>query len=276
MERLVGVDIGGTKMLMLCPTEEGYIEKKVPTGRDCPPHRLKAELDDFLSGLPFVPAGGGLAIPGLVEGDHTVQISNVVPLLAGITGAYFGAGRFPVRFLNDVKAAVLAEAANYAPDAGVAVIMAGTGIALGVSDKGRIIAGSHGFAGELGFSVTGTPEGVRTFDQLAGGGPLLRQAGCTPQELHDRLAGGDGESAALIERAGLYFGLAMTNVMHLFNPDVLVVGGSTSTYAGYMEKALETADAHTLPDIRRCCTVTRPKDMGRIVALGALELIRRQ
>ena len=63
----------------MCIRDRGYIEKKVPTGRDCPPHRLKAELDDFLSGLPFVPDGVGMAIPGLVEGDHTVQISNVVP-----------------------------------------------------------------------------------------------------------------------------------------------------------------------------------------------------
>ncbi|MCI8554928.1 MAG: ROK family protein [Clostridiales bacterium] len=271
----VGVDIGGTKMLMLYPTENGYIEKKVPTGRDCPPQQLKAELDAFLAELPFAPDGVGMAIPGLVDDGHTVRISNVVPLLAGVTGEYFGAGRFPVRFLNDVKAAVLAEAAHYPADAVVAVIMAGTGIALGISDKGELSAGSHGFAGELGFSVTDTPEGVQTFDQLAGGGPLLQQAGCTPQELHERLARGDRAAVALIERAGMYFGLAMTNIMHLFDPDVLVVGGSTSTYPGYMEKALETADAHTLPDIRRGCTVARPRDMKRIAALGAWELIRR-
>lgn len=62
--------------------------------------------------LPTARGGVGVAIPGLVDGNR-VQLSAVLPLLAGVTTEDFGKGRFPVTFLNDVKAAVLAEAAQY-------------------------------------------------------------------------------------------------------------------------------------------------------------------
>lgn len=42
---------------------------------------------------------------------------------------------------------------------------------------------------------------------------------------------------ALVRQAGQYFGYALTNLLHLYNPDVIVVGGSTPTYKGYMEAA---------------------------------------
>ncbi|MGL4345867.1 MAG: ROK family protein, partial [Cellulosilyticaceae bacterium] len=75
---------------------------------------------------------------------------------------------------------------------------------------------------------------------------------------------------AIIKQAGEYFGVALTNIMHLFNPDTIVVGGSTSTYKGYMEHALTTAQKHTLTDIYQNCHITSPQDARRIVALGAM------
>ena len=74
---------------------------------------------------------------------------------------------------------------------------------------------------------------------------------------------------AIIEEAGHYFGLALVDVLHSFNPEVLVVGGSTATYKGYMEAAVRTAEAYTYPAIWQDCRIVRPQDPKRIVALGA-------
>lgn len=275
MKQVVGIDIGGTKMLMCAPYDGGYIEKKVLTGRDCPPERLLAEWEDFLAELPFQPDGVGVAVPGLVDGD-TIQLSAVLPLLAGVTASDFGKERFPVVFLNDVKAAALAEAARYAPEKTVAVIMSGTGIALGICQNRVPFEGGCGFAGELGYSVTDTPDGIQPFCRLAGGAAILEKAGCPPEELWERLQRGEEKASALIRQAGRYFGVAVTNVIHLFNPDILVVGGSTATYPGYWEAAREMVEMYTLPDFRASCTIAKPHDEKRIVALGAMECIRRR
>ncbi|MEI0738085.1 ROK family protein [Paenibacillus sp. JTLBN-2024] len=273
MEKIVGVDIGCTKMYMYAEHEGKTFENKVPTGLDCPRERLKQELDAFIERLPFEPEGVGMAVPGLVEGDHRVQLSDVRSL-SGIIADYFGAGRFPVRFINDVKSAAVAETVHYKDKDTIAVIMAGSGTALGVYSKGRMFTGAHGFAGELGYCIIQTAEGPQRLDSVAGGIGILQQAGCGIDEFLERINRNEPAAMQLIARAGEYFGMALTNVIHLFNPDVIVVGGSTATYPGYMEHALETAQKHTLPDMFGACLIAPAKDNKRIVALGAMEYMR--
>ncbi|MCJ8011643.1 ROK family protein [Paenibacillus sp. KQZ6P-2] len=273
MERVVGVDIGCTKMYLYAQVNGEHVEKKVPTGLDCPREQLKHDIDAFIKSLPFVPEGIGMAVPGLVEGDYRVKYSDIGSL-SGITTDYFGGGRFPVRFINDVKSAAVAETVNYKDKDTIAVIMAGSGIALGVYSKGRMITGAHGFAGELGYCMMQTDNGPKTLDSLTGGIGILRQAGCGIEEFLERIAENDPDTVKLLAQAGEHFGLALTNVIHLFNPDVIVIGGSTATYPGYMEHALETARKHTLPDMFNQCLIAPAKDKERIVSLGAIEYIR--
>lgn len=273
MDRVVGVDMGCTKMFLYAQVNGEHIEKKVPTGLDSPKERLKRDIDSFIDGLPFVPEGLGMAVPGLVEGDHRVKFSDISSL-NGLSSDYFGGGRFPVRLINDVKAATVAETVNYQDKDTIAVIMAGSGIALGVYSKGSMITGAHGFAGELGYCITHTENGPKTLDSIAGGIGILMQAGCGIEEFLERIHGEEPSALKLLEQAGVHFGLALTNVIHLFNPDALVIGGSTATYPGYMEHALETAKKHTLPDMFNGCLIAPVKDPKRIVALGAMEYMR--
>jgi len=273
VEKIVGVDIGCTKMYMYAEVDGEPIENKVPTGLDCPRERLKQEIDAFIERLPFEPEGVGMAVPGLVEGDHRVQLSDV-RALTGMTADDFGEGRFPVRLINDVKSATVAETVHYKDKDTLAVIMAGSGTALGVYSKGRMFTGAHGFAGELGYCIIQTEEGPRRLDDFAGGIGILRQAGCGIEEFLERINRNEPAATQLIARAGEYFGMALTNVIHLFNPDVIVIGGSTATYPGYMEHALETAQKHTIPDMFNACLIAPAKDNKRIVALGAMEYMR--
>ncbi|OAB41709.1 ROK family protein [Paenibacillus glacialis] len=98
---------------------------------------------------------------------------------------------------------------------------------------------------------------------------LMNQTGLDDAALRERLEAADEQVADLVRKAGQYFGYALTNLLHLYNPDVIVVGGSTPTYKGYMEAAKAALEAYALPELLNCCTITTPKIQNRVIAFGA-------
>jgi len=108
----IGVDVGCTKMYICCEYNGQYIEKKAATGLDCTKEKIKQEIDSFIESLPFIPKGIGMALPGLIEGNNKVKFSDINSL-SNVTADYFAENKFEVKFINDVKAATLAEVANY-------------------------------------------------------------------------------------------------------------------------------------------------------------------
>lgn len=274
MLNAIGVDIGCTKMHLTAKVKGGYVDRRATTGLDCEIEHIKQEIDAFIAKLPYKVDLLGLAVPGLVDGDSIVKYSDVYNL-NGVGIDYFTAGKMRGKIINDVKAATWAELPNYPDSKTIAVIMCGTGIAVGVYDDGEIFLGGRGYAGELGYCIVGESEGEpQTIDELAGGAGILRRAKCEVNELLERLDRKETEAHRLIREAGKYFGYTLTNIQHLFNPDIIVVGGSTATYPGYMEEALAVAEKHTIKDIFNSCRIVDAKDNKRIVALGAIEFAR--
>lgn len=272
-KRIVGVDIGGTKMYMVSKVNGEYIERMVPTGIQCTKPYIKEALDQFISELPFTVDGIGMALPGLIENEDTLVLSDVVPGLNGVTADYFSEGRFEVKFINDVKAATLGEGAYHEQAHTVVVIMVGTGIAAGVAEQGRILQGAKGFSGEIGCAHIPYKQGVESFDNLSSGAAILKKAGCSAYELRALLENGDERAKHIIEEAGYYFGIGLGLIIQFYNPDVIVVGGSTSTYPGYMKVAKETAKRYTLSELYDDCLIAEPRDIKRMVALGARKII---
>ena len=50
----------------------------------------------------------------------------------------------------------------------------------------------------------------------------------TAKELHDAAKAGDAFAQAEFRRAGFYLGVGITSLLHLFNPRMIVLGGSVS------------------------------------------------
>lgn len=270
MKHLVGVDIGGTKMYLCARDGKEWIERRVSTGINCTKEYLKEQLEDFLDLLPFPIDAVGMAVPGLVTSDHFCERSDVVPALSGVDSVFFSDGKFPVFYLNDVRCAAVEEASHFPEDSVVAVLMAGTGIALSVSDHGHLLHGAGGFTGELGHCYVSTPQGYRTIDKLGGGAQILREAGCTATQLLEKLQNGDPQAVSIIQKAGESFGMALAMVISLYNPDAIVIGGGTTGYPGYLEAAKRTAQELSLTPSFAQCTFYPPHDPKRIVALGAM------
>lgn len=142
LKRWIGIDQGCTKMLMTAQVEGGYIDKTVPTGMEVTPEYLSREINAFIDGLPYRPEGIGMATVGLVEGDTLA--SSHLRALEGMKASRFARPGCPCAFINDVKAAMVAESEAYPKGESMVLIMAGSGFAMSVRDQGVFVSGRHG------------------------------------------------------------------------------------------------------------------------------------
>lgn len=276
MNPYVGIEIDGDHMVLLADTPEGLLEHSVPTGKECELAHLQREVEQFVQRLPYTPKGIGMGMPGLVVGHDKVELSHVVPALNGVTAGQFAtAANLPVAFINDVKAATLAEAAYYPDRDTVAVVMIDTFIASGVVVKGNLLMGAKGWSGEFGYMVMSVDGEPKSLDLLASGYAITNQAGTDSATIRQQLEQNDAAALDIVRKAGTYLGYSLANLIHLYNPDVLVIGGSTPSYKGYMDAVMSTLEAQALPELLKCCSIEAPKVKSRSMAHGAREWIQK-
>lgn len=269
MGSTIGIDLGGTKALILC----GGMEARSETGPDFSPMALMQRLRAFASRLDAPPAGIGLAIPGLVDLSGRITACDVLPKFAGWNPrealADLGAR---VVVANDVKAALAEEMHDAPPGATVGVIMAGTAIGAAFITEGRPLLGAGGWAGELGYMPVFVDGDVRRLDELAGGSFLAAGLGIPPDELARRARAGDGSALEAIQRGGFALGIGLAAVINLLNPSRLAVGGGALSLPGYWEAAREAAARHSIPEMSHACRLYQVRAGARVAALGAIRL----
>ncbi|MCG3088327.1 ROK family protein [Sporosarcina cyprini] len=265
----IGIDIGGTKMLMLAEYNGERISRTVPTGRDCTPEKIQKEMERFLNDLPFNVDCIGIAVPGLVENENMVVLSDVLPHLAGMDTDFLRFTNKHVYMINDVKAALVREASlDDNPD--LVVLMVGTGIAMGMKLNGQFINGCKGWAGELGSMPIPTNEGIRKLDELASGASILARAKADANTVHTQLEEEVETIKEIIHAAGGYLGIGISTIIHLLNPNKIILGGGSLQYKGYYEAALQVAKTNTLPDLWDACSIHKAQEAPYMVAQGAM------
>ena len=260
-----GADLGGTKLLLLAESEEGRVTCRVPTGRGFDPAALETAIAAFLAGLPVPASSFGLSFPGLVDAAGTVAACDVLPRFVG--------WRIPTGLahavVNDGDAALIAEARHHAPGTTLAVIVVGTGIGAAFQGAAGRIVGAHGWAGELGSIPLSTGTGARTLDELASGQALLEGAGCGFEELLARVRAGEPRAVDAVREAGAALGLGIATVIHLLDPSAIALGGGVLALPGYLDAALGSARARTLPSMWDGCVVAPLRDGDQAAAIGA-------
>lgn len=152
--------------------------------------------------------------------------------------------RLPVRVDNDVNTLAVAEryfgagrdAANFL------LVTVGRGVGLGIVVGGEIYRGSHGGAGEFGHMTVDTSAdaplcncGKRgCLEAIASDYGILRAAtGRDPGHhvedtigtLIDRARMGDANTQAIFTRAGNALGVAVANLINIFDPARVLLGG---------------------------------------------------
>jgi predicted NBD/HSP70 family sugar kinase len=263
--RGAGADLGGTKLLLLAETAAGRVTARVPTGAGFGPADLENAIGAFLSGLPALPPALGIAFPGLVDGGGAVVACDLLPKFVG----WRPPPALRAVMVNDADAALFAEAAHHPAEAALAVVVAGTGIGAAFRIGGERMGGAHGWAGELGSVPIAAGGTVRTLDALASGQAVVERAGGDFASLVERARDGAPEATTLVREAGAALGLGLAAVIHLLDPSVLAVGGGALALPGYLEAALASARAHTLPAMWAACAVGPLADGEHAAALGA-------
>ncbi|MDN3919676.1 ROK family protein [Roseateles violae] len=264
----VGVDIGGTKLLIVA----GERSARLPTGPAATAAGIAGAIRRQLADWALRPSALGIAIPGLVDRQGRVLVSNVLPGLNGWSpkeefGTELGC---PIAVLNDAEAALVEEAQDLPADATVALVMAGTAIGAAFRVDGRPLRGASGWAGELGFFPQRRGGELMRLDELAGGRHIAASLGLDGAQLADLAQRGDARALAAIAAGGEALGLALAGVVNLFNPQRLLLGGGALELPGYEAAARAALQKMALAPLLEVCEVRRAGAGPELVARGAI------
>jgi predicted NBD/HSP70 family sugar kinase len=179
-----------------------------------------------------------ISIPGLVDHDGRVVVAPFlgwqdVPLRE-LVQKQLGR-RWTVAVCNDAVAFAVAECAvSTASDTeNLLVVLLAEGIGSALVQQGHIVAGAHGYLGEVGHMVLGSrlaSESSRAFELLAGS-RLFRRFLSKNIPIADTLSGlldGRRKTASLEPVLGEwaeYLAIGFLNLIHILDPGRIVLGG---------------------------------------------------
>ena len=261
---IVGVDLGGTKIDAVLADDCGNIRKREfkETRASEGPNAVIKRIVDAIKAVSSDNkiAAVGIGAAGIIDvetglitfspnlpGWHNIKLKDILEHELGVK-----------TFVdNDATVAAMAE-----HKFGIAVgcdhlvfITLGTGIGGGIITNGQIYRGVSGSAGEIGhmtIDINGPLCGCGNkgcFEALASGTALEREAKAKiaegartsipkyAKESGSRisaksvyLAAQDGDKLAneLIAQLGYYLGVGLANLINIFNPQLVVIGGGVS------------------------------------------------
>lgn len=276
---MIGVDVGGTKILSGVVDREGTVlgqslvespgssEEDVLAAIDS---AVAEFLDDRIGAIGFgVPAN-------LERGTGRILRATNLPFddfdLAGHARARFG---LPVRVENDANAATLAEWKLGAGRGASNLVMLtlGTGVGGGIVLDDRLYRGwaeiGHIVVQADGPPCQGNCHGRGHLEALASGTAADRAAqelwgdGADARLLVDKAQAGDEAACALLAEIGGFLGAAIGSLANLFDPELFVVGGGFGDAAGelVLDPALEAARREALAPADETLRVV-PAELG--------------
>jgi len=264
----VGIDLGGTNIAAGIVDEEGRIVKKqsVKTGRTRKPEEIVNDMCRLV--LDLMKDAGltekdiysiGIGSPGSHDRENGIILynNNLGFRNVNIKEAFQKLINVPVYLENDANCAAIAESvAGAAKEYNYSVtITIGTGIGSGVVINNKLYTGSNGQAGELGHIVINVDGEQCTcgrkgcWEAYSSAPALISQTRKAAEENPDsrihELCGGNldnidaktaFDAARMGDRTGIevvdnyirIFAEGLANVVNIFQPDIIVIGGGVS------------------------------------------------
>ena len=263
MSFLIGVDVGGTKVLAGEVTPEGQVLRTAT--RRTPGRRVSvASLEDALTAAVLevadgrTPLGVGLAAAGFVDaaGDRVMFAPHLPWAGEDVRRRLSQRWGAPVTLDNDANCAAYAESRLGAARGATSALMVtmGTGIGGALVLDGRVLRGANGMAGEFGHMQV-VPDGRACecgrqgcWEQYSSGNALVRLARARvvveptvltdlcqgqPDQLTGPMVTAAAEDGDLVARqafasVGDWLGVGLAGLVAAFDPEVVVVGGGVS------------------------------------------------
>ena len=313
----VGVDLGGTKILagvfdsQLTCLGRNKMSTKPERGADEVIERIARCVRDAVDECDLEIKqlrGVGVGAPGAIDvsSGKVIFAPNLqwqdVPLKKALEKEL----GVPVSIENDANSAMLGvfETELESKPRDVVGIFIGTGIGGGIIVDGKLYSGFNGTAGEIGHMVieVGGPKcncGNRgCFEALAsrtaifrkihaavkdGQKPLLTDmlgpdlSNLRSGDLRKAIRKGDSVVEKVIEEAAEYTGIAVANLINIFNPQAVVLGGGVIDALGdeMMAIIVETAEDYALNGTSKGIDIVASKTGDDAGIIGAAVLARR-
>jgi glucokinase len=305
VNNVLAVDLGGTKCSAAVVDCRGRIVSRRTVSVDlssssAPVLQIVRLAKEFAAEKQpkraFVAAA--IAVPGLVRPTGTVWAPNLpgwqrIPLASRLERLL----GIPVIVESDRNAAVLGEcwrgAAQGKSDA--IVLMIGTGIGAGILSGGRVLRGAHELSGCAGWLTIGAEPpgvaGIGELESLAAGPAIARTAlqrirageesilsrsdpsQVTAHEVAAAARHGDRLALDVFARVGALLGYGIANIVSLFDPQILILGGGMAAVVDlYLEPLRRAMFERAQPLAARQVKVAVSKLGDRANLLGCARL----
>ena len=302
--RFLGIEIGGTKLQLILADQDLNILHKyqawVQKGDSANEIRQKVAdsvqqvlRDTYLTGIgvgfggPLDWEKGQVIVSHQIEGWNGFNIKDWLQDIAGV----------PVAVENDANTAALGEARRGAGQGyrSVFYITLGSGVGGGLVIDNQLFHGAFPGEAEVGHLLIDRT-GLTVEDCCSGWavdrkvwkavrteptGILRKLAGPNrsgeAKFLKDALQQGDKSALAIMKETADTLGFGLSHVVHLFHPDIIILGGGLSFLGEYLrEPAEEALRAYTMKAFLPGPPVAIAKLAENAVPVGALELIHQQ
>lgn len=309
----VGVDIGGTKIAAGIVNRQGEIVNRLERpsnaseGGPAVMQRASDLIAELIASGPYDVSGIGVATGGQIH-PETGVVFSATPILTGWVGtrikdtleARFGV---PVRAMNDASAAAVGEG-RFGAGRGVkdfVLLTIGTGVGGGVFSDGHLVQGALGAAGAIGHMVIdcdGRPCNCGSrgcLEAYTGGRVIANRALELADErgldtelvrairsdissgtklLGQATASGDQFALEVIREAGEYLGWGLVSLLNLFNPSLVIIGGSVAELGDLLlDPAWEVARAQNLRKDKDPARLVKAQLGNNAGLLGAASLL---
>ena len=246
-ENLVGIDIGGTKILIILIKNNGEILKRIEFPMINKKYTVVlSKISSVLKSIGnFKSIGIGVA--GDIDSENGImRYSPNLPCWKNVKlKKYFESNlRVKTAVDNDANCAAYG---SYILDGkrkykNLITLSLGTGIGGGIIINGNLYRGATGSAGELGH-ITINPAGpkcscgnygcIEAYIGKTGRLRIAKQMGFSKKYLDIKLLGklsrkGNKKATAVFKRISFYLSIGINNIINVFNPDMITFTGGFS------------------------------------------------
>lgn len=263
-------------------------------------------LDDLLAGLNFEVKqylGIGISMPGLIEAKTGKTYSDLLIDGLPLEDAFEKRYKLPAFTGNDSRVMALGEQAFGAArnKENALCINICDGIGMGMIVNGKIYEGKSGFAGELGH-INVVEDGLMCtcgkkgcLETVASGTALIQHAqrgiadgkqSLISQMVNDNLENihvstilealknGDVFAIDLISQAGAYLGKGIAGLIHIFNPETVIIGGKVAGAKHFLLDPIHQAlNKYTIHRIKQDTEIIASSLEGKVKLLGAVAMV---
>ncbi|MGE0589020.1 MAG: ROK family protein [Cyclobacteriaceae bacterium] len=301
--QLWGIDLGGTKIegaILESPdSSKTLFRDRLPTethkGYEHVLNQISRVVDMMKAAAGYTPGRIGIGTPGTMDPatglfkNSNSAVLNFKPLQADLQKLI----GIEVVSANDANCFALAETRlgvvrqNF-PDAKVVFgVIMGTGAGGGVVVEGKVIQGKQGIAGEWGHNFLDESGGkcycgkIGCVENIIAGPALekfYREKSGSEKKLKEIVglakSGTDPIAVETIDRLHKMFGKAISVVINILDPDVIVIGGGVGNIDSLYTKGVEQIKDYVFND-RLDTPVVRPALGDSAGVFGAAFLVEK-